>query len=227
MAGDAKKDPHLYYTDILKFRFDAVSMISGNGMCNLYFKGENGWGYRKTFEEISHGSIILDELRFRDEIDLLATQGADGRIHLQTAVGHGSYGVNGEGLIDYKFDRDDPLGIFKQNDPVLATGFNWDESLKLTFPSHYPDVFMQMHQLFKSPRAGDVLVSARTGFDLRERFEHPEHKSSHGSICPEHMLVPFIMNHRVERRYLRSVDVFPIMMQALGKSVPAGIDGRL
>jgi hypothetical protein len=220
-----KKIRTFYYTDILKFRFEAASMISGNGMCNLYFKGENGWGYRKTFEEISHGSIILDELRFRQEIDLVTTMGADGRIHLQTARGHGSDGVDATGRIDYQFDRDDPLGLFIKGDLRLAAGFTLDESLALTFDSHYPDVFMQMHQLFRSPRAGDVLVSARTGFDLRARFEHPEHKSSHGSICPEHMRVPLIMNHRIDRPHLRSVDVFPIMLRALGKAVPAGIDG--
>lgn len=222
-----KKIKTFYYSNIFKFNFDAVSMISGNGMANLYFKGQNGWGYRKTFEEISHASLILDELRFRPEIDLVVTEGADGSIHFQNGVGHGSFRYDSTtDRIFYKIDRQlDPLGVFDLQKPSPADGFSMEDSKRLTFLSHYPDVFYQMYKLFQSPRTGDVVISARSGFDLREKFEHPLHKGSHGSICPEHMFVPLVMNAKIDRKFVRSQDVFPTVLKLMVKDVPIGIDG--
>ena len=222
-----KKIRTFYYTNIFKFKFDAVSMISGNGMANLYFKGSQGWGHRVSFEELSHRFLLLDELRFNDAVDLVVTQGADGAIHFQTKRGHGFFRVSAnDGLIRYQFDREDPLGIFSKNDAVLMSGFDFDTSLKLTWDSHFPDVFKQMHQLYQSGRTGDVVVSAKTGYDLREKFEHPLHRASHGSICPEHMRVPLLMNFPIDNPHVRSVDVFPTLLKLLGKNIPQGIDGR-
>lgn len=215
-----------YYSNIFKFDFDAVSMVSGNGMSHLYFRGEKGWGTRKSFEEISHASILLDELRFRPEVDLVVTEGFDKSVHFQTKKGHGSFKVDAQNLIHYKFDREDPLGIFTLDSPDLKTGFDFDRSLELTFDSNYPDVFMQMRQIFTSPRAGDVIVNAASGCDLRVKFEHPEHKSSHGSISPEHMRIPLLLNYPVSKKYIRSVDVFPTILTLMGKEIPQGIDGK-
>lgn len=222
-----KKLKTFYYSHIFKFNFDAVSMVSGNGMVNLYFKGEKGWGYRKSFEEISHDSILLDELRFRDEIDIVSAQGLDGAVHILTKKGHGWFKLDAASKrILYRFDRDDPLGIFKKGDPLLTQGFTFDEALVLTFDTHYPDVFQQLYQVYKSPRAGDVIVTAMTGYDLRKRFEHPIHKASHGSLCHEHMKIPFLMNHKINRQHFRSVDVLPTVLDLLGKDIPLGMDGR-
>lgn len=215
-----------YYTNIFKFKFDAVSMVSGNGMANLYFKGSQGWQGRKSFEEISHDSILLDELRYRDEIDLVVTQGHEGAIHYQTEIGH-SHSLYDpvQDRVQYHFSGQDPLGIFKPGEELLQKGFSLDESLACSFDSHFPDVFNQMHTLFKSPRTGDVVVSAKTGYDLREKYEHPLHKGSHGSICPEHMRVPLLMNYKIDRLHVRSVDVFSTVLELLGKNVPQN-DGR-
>lgn len=222
-----KKLKTFYYSNIFKFRFDAVSMISGNGMANLYFRGAAGWKDRMSFEEISHRSLLLDELRFHPSVDLVVTQGADGAIHFQTERGHGLFRVSTQDqLIRYQFERDDPLGIFQKNDPDVAVAMSFDRALERSWDSHYPDVFMQMHQLFRSQRTGDVIVSARTGHDLRIKFEHPLHKASHGSICPEHMRVPLLMNQKISLPHARSVDVFPTILKLLGKEIPQGIDGR-
>lgn len=222
-----KKRRTLYHTHIFKFKFDAVSMVSGNGMTHLYFKNSNGWKSRTTFEEMGHTSFLMDELRFRPEVDVVAVQGADGRIHVLTERGHGCFRFDrDEGRVFYEFHRDDPLGLFVPGDPLLKKGFTFDESLKLTFNSHYPDIFMQLHQIFLSPRTGDVIVTAKNGYDLRAKFEHPIHKSSHGSLTREHMHVPFLCNYPIREKYMRSVDVFPVLLRLMGKEVPKGIDGR-
>ncbi len=217
-----------YYTNIFKFHFDAVSMVSGNGMAHLYFKGDKGWKERLSFEEISHKSILLDILRSRPEVALVITQGADGSIHMQNEVGHGWFSVNSETqLITYKFDKKDPLGIFENDDERLTRGFTFDESLQLSFESYFPDVFCQLYQVLKSPRSGDIMISARSGYDFRVKFEHPIHKASHGSLCPEHMHIPLITNYPVTTPFARSVDVFPTLMTLLGKEIPPVMDGRV
>lgn len=219
-----------FYTQIFKRNFKAASMISGNGMAHLYFENEKGWGDRTTFEELSHTGVLLDEFRHRSEIDLVATTGSDNTIHLQTEAGHGFFTHNGQ-KIRYEWDREEPLGIFEgginQSSGEKENSFEMtiEESMEKTWESHYPDVFYQLHQLFSSPRSGDVILSAKTGNDLRERYEHPEHKSSHGAICPEHMRIPFLMNYPVEKEFIRSVDVFPTVLKLTGKEIPEGIDG--
>jgi len=219
-----KKKKTFYYTNIAKFRFEAASMVSGNGMTHLYFRGQKGWEGRQSFEEISHGSLILDELRFHSAVDLVVTQGADGAIHLQTERGHGWFYALPDGGLKYSFDKTgDPLGVFQQ---MPSASFSFDEGMSLTWDSHYPDVFRQMEQIFRSSRSGDIIVSAKSGFDLREKFEHPIHKASHGAICPEHMFVPLLMNYKLEETTIRSVDIFPTIMKLLGQEIPPALDGR-
>lgn len=222
-----KKKRTFYYSNIFKFRFDAVSMVSGNGMTHLYFKNHKGWAERTFFEELASTSLILDELRHHPAVDLIVTQGVGGEVHLQTARGHGWYKWHDEkGVYSYQFERDDPLGIFARGDALLAQGFSRDESLKLTWDSHYPDVFVQMEQALKSPRSGDIMVSARTGFDLRKKYERLEHKASHGSICPDHIFVPLITNFPVRQKYIRSVDVLPTLLKLMGRAGEDQFDGK-
>lgn len=120
----------------------------------------------------------------------------------------------------------DPLGLFGNGDHAIE--MTEDESLEKTFSSRFPDVFVQLKQLFSAPRSGDLILSASVGSDLRERYEVPIHKSSHGSIAPEHMLIPLLTNHPLQLagRRVRSVDLFPTIIKLLGKVTPDGIDGR-
>jgi predicted AlkP superfamily pyrophosphatase or phosphodiesterase len=222
-----KKISTLYYTNIFKFRFQASTMVSGNGMCHVYLKGENGWGYRKTFEEISSTSVLLDEFRLRPEVDFVATQGADNSIHIQNDKGHSWFSFNKNTLkLSYFYDNSDPLSLFSTDSNTAEHDFSFDDSLKLTWDSPYPDIFMQLHQLFQTQRTGDIILSARKGFDFRVKFEHPIHKSSHGALLPEHMRVPLLMNHQIQTEHIRSVDLFPTMLKLTGKKIPEGIDGR-
>ena len=40
---------------------------------------------------------------------------------------------------------------------------------------------------FRASRTGDLLVVANEGYDFRQRYEVPEHKSGHGSMFRAHM----------------------------------------
>lgn len=115
----------------------------------------------------------------------------------------------------------DPFGY-----PKLPETMTDRESLALTLNTDYPDATAQLLQIFRSRRAGDLVLSAATGSDLRLRYEIHEHKSSHGSLHWEHMKIPLATNVRLPDGPIRSVDVFPTVLKLLGRPVPAGIDGQ-
>lgn len=213
-----------FYTQIFKRNFKAASMVSGNGMVNLYFSGDRGWKGRVPLEELSLNSLLIDELRLNPAVDLMMVTGADGKIHLINDRGQGWYTVK-DGGFDYSWQHGDPLGLSSAD-----RGQNFltrDQSHVLTFDSPFPDVFEQSRQIFISPRAGDIILSAKSGYDFRLRYEVPLHRGSHGSLCPEHMKIPFLCNVPINRRTaLRSVDVFPTILQLMGKEIPPTIDGR-
>jgi hypothetical protein len=102
-----------------------------------------------------------------------------------------------------------------------------DEWLARTIEGPFPDAPVVLLDQFRSRRTGDLLVAAASGWDFREKWENPEHKSGHGSLIADHMLTPLWSNRRLPERAYRTVDVFPRILDHLGVAVPANIDGRL
>gem|GEM_PF-6570443 len=51
--------------------------------------------------------------------------------------------------------------------------------------------------IFDSQRAGDIIITAEPGYDLR-RWEFPMHHTSHGSNCEEHYRVPIFSSKTVK-----------------------------
>ncbi|HMG10302.1 MAG TPA: hypothetical protein VK609_17430, partial [Mucilaginibacter sp.] len=133
---------------------------------------------------------------------------------------------DGEAIIKYMEDQyayhplsADPLGIGH----TIANGHR--EALEVTTESNYPDALFQIVQLFKSRRAGDLVVSANNGFDLRDFWEFPEHKGSHGSLSREHMQVPLIYNQKGWASHsVRTADLFPTILKWLNKA-PVSCEG--
>jgi arylsulfatase A-like enzyme len=70
-------------------------------------------------------------------------------------------------------------------------------------------------------------VVANEGYDFRRRFEIPEHRSGHGSLIKAHMHTPLWSNRPLGTVPLRTVDLFPTMLDWLGVTPPGGIDGEL
>ena len=81
------------------------------------------------------------------------------------------------------------------------------------------------HYLIEGRAEGQhLLVIAREGYDFRERFEVPEHKSGHGSLVRSHMQTPLWSNVPVPDGPVRTVEVFTAMLSWLGVDAPDGID---
>ena len=104
-------------------------------------------------------------------------------------------------------------------------GLDSEAVLDLTFDSTRPDACLQLPQLFRAERCGDLLISAKPGYDLRARWELPEHHSTHGALVAPQMHVPVIFSHPVLSDHLRTVDVFPTVLELMSKGPAAGIDG--
>ncbi len=215
-----------YYPQIFKWNFDAASMVSGNGMLHLYFRDlkiskNNGWVGRTYFEELKmqRGNLI-ELLRKQEAIDLMIAQSADGSVVIFNQKGFARITLKNEKIFYRLEEGSDPLGF--ENIPTEMTD---RESLNLSFETKYPDVFAQVLQIFKSPRSGDLILSAKPGWDLRKRFEQHEHHSTHGGLEREHMAVPFFINHPVPAGPARSVDVFPTILKLMDKEIPEEIDG--
>ncbi|MGB1583091.1 MAG: hypothetical protein ACPHCI_04810, partial [Solirubrobacterales bacterium] len=127
---------------------------------------------------------------------------------------------DGELKLVYEVFGGDPFGFEKM--PLQMTS---EQALRLTADSTHPDALMQLAQLFRSPRTGDMVVSAAAGHDLRERYERPEHRSSHGALHDQHMSVPLAISEPLTDGPLRTADVFSMVTSWIGVEPPDNTDG--
>ena len=166
------------------------------------------------------GSDLVERLVREPAVALVAAEsGADG---VTVADVHGEATVSREnGRIRYQPGTGDPLHL----------GERWEgtprEWLAHSWSAAMPDAAFQLLDQFRAPRTGDLLVVGREGYDFRERFEIPEHRSGHGSLIRAHMQTPLWSNRRLGRIPLRTIDLFPTMLDWLGEKIPEGIDGEL
>jgi hypothetical protein len=213
----------LYYPKHVKrwIGADAAVMVAGNGVGHIYLKGPRPWTARPTAEEhLERHPRLVEELLANDAVDHVIYRGYDG-VRVRSRRGAATI-VLEEGHVHYRVDGADPFGYA----PLPALMSRGDVLLR-TADSDYPDAPLQVAQLFDSPRAGDFVVSAMPGYDLRAgQKERREYRSCHGSLHREHMRVPFTVNVKTVARPPRSVDAFPTILELLGRETPAGIDGR-
>jgi hypothetical protein len=201
----------------------AVACVSGNGMCQVYVKA-NGWAHEPTRDQIAdlHPGLI-QMLLAEPAIDVVITRAGEGALTVESRDGRARLReVEGGAAIEYQAEPGpDPLGL----PPDLPLRLTAEEALAATFDTRQPDGLVQIAQLYRSARAGDITVSATPGYDLRERYESPEHHSAHGSLDTMHMRTPLAISAPVIDGPLRTADVFATTLDWLGRETPAGIDG--
>jgi arylsulfatase A-like enzyme len=208
-----------YYPNVFRHftDADAACLISGNAMANIYVKSRDGWGRKSTFEEL-YG--LAEDFLERPEVDIAAGLDEMGRARIKSARGEAAAWIDGEGLINYEKISGDPFGYNGLPGRMTA-----EEALDLSFDTQYPDALLQIIQLLEAPRTGDLVLSANPGYDLRAKHENPEHRSSHGALFREHMLVPVAMSAAIGKEHMRTVDIYPTILSLMGKPMPDGIDG--
>lgn len=199
----------------------SANMVSGNGMTHVYFKNSDGWARHTVYEELERISPnLIDDLLNEEAIDIVASRGAGGWIYVFSKRGKAKIHLGGEKM-RYEVIGSDPFG-YGEIPEDMSPGL----SLEKTFDSDYPDAPFQIAHLMISPRSGDLILSATPGYDLRLKYEEPEHFGSHGSLHRSHMRVPVISNVKFKDVPIRTVDVFPTTLEMLGHDLPDYIDGR-
>ena len=190
---------------------DAAVMVSGNSFAHLYFPSHGRWEAPLDCGEIAEQhSVALQAIRRREEVEWCAYRRRDGGIKIVSRDGEAVLGMEGEAYI-YAFDGADPLRLASQRSRIPRT-----EALAYTMETDFPDSLENIWHLFKSQRTGDIVVTAKPGYDLRGWREFPAHRSSHGALCREHMAVPVLSNRPLASDGgIRTADLFPTVAEGL------------
>jgi hypothetical protein len=199
-------------------------MVAGNGSAMVYARpGEprsERWPIERLRSPETFGSRgdLIDALVREPAVAFVAGEAAEGGLRLVSEGGTARVWSTGEELV-YQPESGDPLQV---SDFRRGTPRQW---LEATWDSAYPDAVFQLLDQFGSRRTGDLLVIAREGYDFRARYELPEHRWGHGSLIRTHMQTPVWSSQPVPAAPMRTVDLFPGMLNWLGVSVPKAIDG--
>jgi arylsulfatase A-like enzyme len=200
-------------------RGEAAVMVSGNAMAHIYL--DLAQRERPALSRLdARWRTVQAALLKRDSVDLMIIPQSRGECEIHGSRGRGHAVLRwSERGIDYEPVTGDPIGVGSQ------TGLSVDESYDLTIDSDYPDSLLQIARLSDSPRSAEIIVSASRDWDFRSKYEPIPHVSSHGALHRDHMLVPLLVNHPIPSPPRRTVDVMPSALDALGLTVPAGLDG--
>ena len=210
------------HPNIFQRRRNAAVAISGNAFANVYLASESGWVEPLLGDELEGGhGRLLQALRGRPEVEWIAYRHTQGAIKIASGAGTALLNKEGEHYT-YSYEDSDPLRLGLARTPVHES-----DALDVTADTAFPDALEQIWQLFKSSRTGDLVVTSRPGYDLRGWRERPEHHSSHGALCSEHMNVPILSNRPLSSEGpVRTVDLFPTIVESLGLAPTKPYPGR-
>jgi Type I phosphodiesterase / nucleotide pyrophosphatase len=185
-------------------------MVSGNAMAHLFVELESRtrpWWSSLTAKWNDTAEMLLR----RPSVDLLLLPHDVSTVEIR---GGGTRGVAiARRLGDryhYSCRTGDPLGLGEVN------GATADETWERSLHTDYPDALVQILALNDCRRTGDLIVSATRDWDFRGRYEPIPHRSSHGALHRDHMLVPMLTNLPAVAPWRRTQDVFHRAMQFLG-----------
>lgn len=196
---------------------DVAVMVSGNAMAHLYLeprlRARPGWTRLAPRWE-----SLAELLLARPSVDLMIlAEGAD-RCEVRGARGSAIIERQGDRYA-YRRTNGDPLGLGHDVEGDA------DEAHHATVGSDYPDGIVQIAVLAGAAQAGDMILSAAPGHDFRARYEPIPHRSAHGALHRDHMLVPLLTNRAPRIAPRRTTDLFPSALAALGVKGPTVLDG--
>jgi hypothetical protein len=204
----------------------AAVMVAGNGSAMVYAHPdeprEERWPLARLRrpDSFGTGTDLVERLLQEPAVALVAAEAGADRVTVADAGGEATISRS-QGRIRYRPESGDPLRI---GEAWEGTDREW---LTHTFGSAMPDAPYQLLDQFRASRTGDLVVVGREGYDFRERFEIPEHRSGHGSLIRAHMQTPLWSNRRPDRVAMRTIDLFPTMLEWLGEARPERMDGEL
>ena len=206
---------------------EAVVMVSGNSMANIYLKGADGWTGQTNVTSDQRAQDLMGALLEETSIEHVIFRDSDADFVVKNAQGQCEIHVEGRASLNdsaVKMSLKN-MGSHPLDCPDSVEPMTPEAVLRQTIDCKYPDAAWQVAQFFNASRAGDLIVCAKNGFDLRDKYEYQPHLGSHGGLDREHMMIPAAINATWGTDLLRSVDLFPTMLKALGCKVPPGLSG--
>ncbi len=220
-------------------RFDAVVINGGNRRAAIHLRGPDGWFTRPAIEDVRRivrgdsAGADRNALIHHEAVQLAAypVPGDGGTAVIELASRHGISRITRRheaGRQLYRYDRlgGDALGDWADEKLSAFVREGWhDEAqwLAATIESPFPDITVQMVEMFASPRAGDLVLFAEPGWDFGE-----SNRGGHGGITRADMYVPliFVGPDIPKGRTIplaRLVDVTPTVLHLIRRR-PAGPD---
>jgi len=197
---------------------DVAVMVSGNAMGHVYL--DLAARVRAWWPALSERwSPLIAMLLARPSVDLVLLPHGPDRCEVRHSLRGAAWVERTGTTLRYRRGTGDPLCYRSDlsGTPDTLHGATRD--------TDYPDAIVQILALGGSARAGDVILSAAPGHDFRARFEPIPHRSAHGALHRDHILVPLLTNHPTVRRPRRTTDVFASTLAVLGVTPPAVMDG--
>ncbi|HPM41624.1 MAG TPA: hypothetical protein PLY45_04235, partial [bacterium] len=151
--------------------------------------------------------------------DILAGRSVEGGIVVQSRRGRAHVVEDADGRITWLVKGGDPFGYAS-----LPQVMDSRVALDATAGSAYPDGVLQILQLFRSRRTGDIVLSAEADTAIVAGEGEPE-AATHGSLCREHMIVPIIASAAMGAGAMRTVDLFSCVTGMLGIEPEHRMDG--
>ena len=185
-------------------------MVSGNAMAHLFV--ELASRERPFWPKLrDRWNDTAEMLLARPSVDLLMLPHDERSVEVRGNAGRGTAMVRRTGdRLQYECITGDPLDLGELAGVSEADA--WERSMQ----TDYPDALVQILALNDCQRSGDLILSATRDWDYRGRYEPIPHRSSHGALHREHMLVPMLTNVSNGTPWRRTQDVFHRAMTHLG-----------
>jgi hypothetical protein len=217
--------PTLSHPIVWERRPRAAVMVAGNGSAMVYARPgvtrEDRWPVERLRTPAAFGSQgdLIAALVREPSVAFVAAESESGGIWLESEAGSARL-TSRSGEVSYQPLSGDPLLL---GEACSASPRGW---LEATWDSPFPDAAFHLMDQFQTRRSGDLLVIAQEGYDFRARFEVPEHRAGHGSLIRAHMQTPVWSSQPMPSEPVRTVDLFPAMLDWLSVAIPEGIDGE-
>ncbi len=195
---------------------EVAVMVSGNAMAQLYLDPdtrERRWWPRLA----RRWERLADAMLAREAVELLLLPHAPHVCEVRSRA-HGSAFVTREadGTLAYRPERGDPLRLAAAvGGSGAIDGLTDHEAWEATRDTPFPDSLVQVLALGGASRAGDLLLSAADGWDLRARWEPIPHRSTHGALRAAQMLVPLLTSFALPSAPRTTADVFGLARERL------------
>ena len=215
------------------YQHNAVRSVSGNAFALMYFaKSEKerlgmrryAWETPPTYGDLIEfpgrsGNInLIEMLRNEKGIDLVVASESPSTVHVVSGEGEGKI-ERDYGSLKYSATGLDPLGYRESPEASLLMDGSYhdkDAWFMATRDTDYPDGIFQLSQLFDSERCGDIVVTARDGWDLMDQ----KHIGSHGGLDRGQLVVPCVIAGPGVKQgtipIARTVDIYPTYLKYMG-----------